>query len=399
MLTNKSGILLCVLFSLSPVFWFPIIGKILILKFFLLAIIAIVNIKYFHKLTLQELLPLIIAVVLFVIVLSEYQDSFFEQWINVYFNIICAYIIYMIGKNDSFERSKQIFKNSCNIVCLYCLLLFICIVFNLIPYFPQEYSRELSNGMYQEIPLFISGWGFGSTQWSTCLSIFVSAHFIAFDERDKRKRLFLGIIIVVTTQMMCGGRGGILASIITLSLFLFFRTKNKLLFVIYGLLTTVILFWISSTYADHFRLNREHLSQERELQWTVLFIILSKLPLKGFGFYGGDLAMEQFGILAFHDSLLRCLLGFGIAGLYVDSIIVYITSKSIFILNRNNLEYYLPYSLLLISGFICTFTEPNPIVSSFYWIPWWYIAGLLSKDSIPSYAYGSNEPTNDLTIG
>ena len=128
-------------------------------------------------------------------------------------------------------------------------------------------------------------------------------------------------------------------------------------------------------FPEHFRLHADDLTTHRREQWELLGTIFAYLPLWGLGDYGSEAVMATWMDFAFHASLVRVVLGFGLAGIWVVLMILitYIYGWIAYIRNKSKINFIC--ILIMTAGMICSFSEPNPIIVTSYWPLWWIAAG------------------------
>lgn len=394
MIQRIQNILLGIALSTGPVFWFPIIGKIIYLKGILFSVLFLFFFKKIMHSRISFFFMFFSFLVFYYFSMVNYEDAFINKFLAVYMDLLFAWFFLCVGDCISLENLRSAVRISV-VCCLgYCILFWICQIFGIIRFYPVEYSRELSNGTLSILRFSDTGWGFGRTQWSTCLSVFVPALFFFSWDKKKEKiwkstfAFYLAVICIFSAQVISGGRGGVVASLLSFSFCLFFMIKRKISFIFLCCSIFVLFGMIVYFNQDFFRLTDGSVSIERNKQWSTALEILRNLPFWGYGDYGNASAMLYFDIpFAFHDSFLRFLFGFGFPALCEGLFILYLLARCF----KNTLAHkdnvcIVALCGILLAGFICSFTEPNPIFVAFYWPFWWVSAGYLynlNKEDLP----------------
>lgn len=375
-------ILLPLLIALGPVFWFPIIGKVIIIK---AALTIIVSIVFFsnkkNKLFNVNLSLLLLIFILYFFAINNYNATFYQIIVNVYFDLLIAWLLFSIGQSVDSFFFRKIIVISLFIVVIYCIVFFRVVYSNGILYFPLEYAPTLSNGIIAMIPFSESGWGFGRTQWSTCLSVFIPCIFFL---KDKLKLFLCCFAIIFAVQLISSGRGGILASLLSVSFLSYYQSKNKCLFFFFFSMALFVFTLFFHYFSDFYRLSGDNLTEitaYRNLQWEVLPQVIENLPFWGFGDFGGSSILEGYGVNElFHNSFIRIILGYGFAGICETIIVLLIIIQCMKNFQGKGCCYEKRIAGgILFAGFVCSFTEPTPIIVSSYWFIWWFSAGFLFK--------------------
>lgn len=372
------------LIALGPVFWFPFIGKVIMIKTALIVIIFIVFCIFNHvkiKVKIINLSLFLLIGALYFIATYDYEVPFYEIIVNVYYDLLVAWLLFSIGQSSDSFFLREVIVISLFLVMSYCVAFLIVVCCKGILYFPVEYAPTLSNGSIALIPFSDTGWGFGRTQWSTCLSIFIPCVFFL---KDKLKLFLCCFSIIFIVQLISGGRGGILASFLSVSFLAYYQCRNKYIFFFVFLTILLLLIVFFHYFSDFYRLSEDNITvitSERNLQWDLLPQLIVDLPFWGFGDFGGASIMGDYGVNEiFHDSFIRIILGYGFAGICETIIIFIIIFRAV--KNFNDSKYCYEKRVvmgILLAGFICSFSEPTPIIVSSYWFVWWFSAGFLFR--------------------
>ncbi|MGE5355530.1 MAG: O-antigen ligase family protein [Deltaproteobacteria bacterium] len=238
--------------------------------------------------------------------------------------------------------------------------------------------------------LWYSGFNFSRTGWSVSLSLFVPMAIILFGEKKKMTSInFLYYIIlvspIVSAQAVSGGRGGLLASLISIIITFIAYFGLKYLIVFF----TSAYFIINQFKEEVFIAMRiydtsggtntvEDISSYRLSQFRIFNELVNDKPIFGWGYKGSEAGIFQYTGNQFemHNSVLRVIVDHGIVfGSIVVLLVIYIFYISIKLLRIKQVpRLILVNSCILISVLLASMFEPNVIFGGFQLCAFWWVA-------------------------
>lgn len=246
----------------------------------------------------------------------------------------------------------------------------------------RDYSSPFALG---GLPVSVSGFTGLRTGWSNGIAMYVPILLLLFF-RWKNIIIFLcvalGVAGIFSSQLVTGGRGGMLATVVGLLLVIFLG-RSKLMKFIVPVVLVVLAIELMPYFSDHLRLNRiedgvglkelNHLSAGRLGSYLYALDLFMGNPVFGGGFGNSDVQGHSI-----HNVWLKFLadtgLLFVITFLYMFIKVIKNTRKY---LSENYLSVIL--TAVLIEGMLSSMVEPSMILGSFQNSAiWWASFGLLS---------------------
>lgn len=243
-----------------------------------------------------------------------------------------------------------------------------------------------------------SGFGGGRTGWSNGIALFLPIALLStgFNERPTRYRWIVSsaivIFLIIGSQLLAGGRAGLLASFVALMILSLLGRLSKKLWFLLALMAMVGYYTIGHEWLfQHLRFGRlenikyfsdlNYFSAFRIEQFFVSFSLILEHPLYGHGI----VAPEVFGLSnEIHNVWLRMAVQAGVLAPAVFAVIVYVLFKNafrMFMYQTESIMRRAPESIFgltllstLLSGLIISMFEPNAIVGSFQNSALWWVA-------------------------
>lgn len=397
-LMNVLFILLTFYLATSTIYWIPSFPY-TILKPIKIGIIISVIILFFWKFFIYRyrkmelpyilsipILLLLIFFVPFMIISLNYGKTFsdsFNYYLNLFFGFLTSLMVY---NNFHLIKSKK---------WIY-LIPFLTTIFISIPpftnfifNFPEWKVPIKAEDVIDEL-FWYSGFNFSRTGWSVSLSLFVPLAILVFNDFKKNSTFhFLYFILLVSpilaAQSVSGGRGGLLASLISILItFIVFFGKRYL--IIFISIAFLIIQKFKNEIFIAMRINDisgnsnsiENLSSNRFSQYKYFYKILFDNPIFGWGYKGSEAGVLKYTGNSFemHNTLLRVFIDhgiiFGTSILFLIIQILYITIK--LFKNKNTPRIIHVNSCILISTFVASMFEPNVIFGGFQLCAFWWVA-------------------------
>ncbi|CAH0530962.1 hypothetical protein CTH30272_03308 [Allocatenococcus thiocycli] len=365
------NVLLAFTLSLGPFYWFFGIGPsaFMLIKLVLLFCLIFVSVTKLNVRISKEVL--IICLLLTSLKLISSYDHVLELstlikliYPQVYIFFISVVFCHAI-ENEKFNINK-IFIYMNVIIFISCLIIVISNIIGMTIISPYGIGT-----------IEFSGFGSLRTGWSGGLAMFVVANLYYLTLCKHNKTIFIGVIlsIVVTiyTQYLSGGRGGLLASMLAISIFVLFNFKNNPIF--YSSFIFCGVFSISNIVLvngvdELIRVNHDSgdISAGRIHQYIVSMSLLAENYLLPMGYHGFiprfiSLGMEPIEI---HNVWI----GFAVQYSFMFVMIfVYFLGSRIFLSEVNFVG-----KLMILCGLIPTLFEPSAIlVNISNYIVWWFV--------------------------
>jgi hypothetical protein len=403
-LNKISGFLLGVYLGLAPVYWLPWVStrELLVVKLALIG--SGLGVTWLYALHSQRLtFPRGISgpIGLLLLILSA-SPGLFQSDSNVFFDKI-------LDLNIAFITSWTFFiyvKNGGNLVRIFAIASSIIFLmsFMAVSSFVTGFPSWVSPPELESISLSAGGFGGSRTGWSNGISFFPAVAFFVcamlVDNKILRHLiLFLFILVVVSSQLIVGGRAGLVVSIFTL-IILTYRFYNKKVVLSVVIIMLVFISSAQNYLFDHLRIYRlvdgngltlqtlDYFSAGRIETYIYAIDLIEKKPFLGYGFEN-----ISFSKIAkskdVHNLWLKMAMESGLVFpvillLYCFGIIKKITSDVMFFssLNisfvRKRKEFMMMSSLFMVfmSGIILSFLEPNVLIGSFQIsATWWASCG------------------------
>ena len=226
---------------------------------------------------------------------------------------------------------------------------------------------------HESMTILQGGYGMLRTGWSGGLAVLVvfNCYFLSIGYEKHKRLIYLGLILCFIMQILSGGRGGILTSLIALMMLMFFRKEYiiMLCFVVVSVFLVVLNFeyLIEAMRLD--RLNGEYggVTAGRSTQYV---IALRMMIENGFLPLGADGYADEFLAYGIHNSLHNVWLNFAIQyGLLSTIFLVILVVKYV-----SNSQVGFGSKMILLSGLIPTLFEPSAIfVNVSNYLAWWFI--------------------------
>ncbi len=392
-------------FGLSPVFWLPFLDHTLFLVFkttlvFAAVITFIITSKYqsfpagLHGYT--GLLFIFFAYT--VSVLVSINTSNFNGLVDMLYPIVMLYAGYNFAKYE--DHLKKIFKIALMVIGAISIIYL---------YYVSFHGNILSP---YDVSIKDAGFGGLRTGWSNGLALLIFLPFLLLRKSENgfnNIRLIVTVVFIVTiytSMFLTGGRTGLLASLFTMLFFLVIYYRRNYLKLLLSLMILIVpIYYFANVYQDHLRIDRvtgniteienvdEITAGRVSLNKTAINHIIIK-PFFGWG--NSDGGFRDNARTSGHNLWLRLGGEYGMIFsllLFVFVLrMVFKSVRNVFYLcddiNQSDMlseikKLKLLMSLIIITGFIITFSEPGMLIGSFQLSSvWWFIFGnLMSIDN------------------
>lgn len=222
------------------------------------------------------------------------------------------------------------------------------------------------------------GFNLSRTGWSSSLSFFVPLFFL----RKNKIVAILLLIPVIASQVLCAGRGGLIASIITIY-FVLFRSRKWNALLLISVIAGILIYKFSDIIFLSMRMNRlssgsgdslNSFSAGRLESYKIGLGMFLDNPVFGLGANNADISsMVSYSVKDIHNVFVKNLVEAGIFGIsyiiYALGCIYLLIKKTV--RNREVLNYALA---TLTTGIILMNLEPNSVFGSFQnSIGFWYM--------------------------
>lgn len=294
------------------------------------------------------------------------------------------YIISRAGVNVD-----RIFRFSVLIIAALC---FLTVMYSItgIPNIQSPYGQSLST----------AGFGAKRTGWSGGLALFfaLSVLFIRVEGKNKfRKTLsLLGFLLIASSimgsQIVSGGRAGIVASLAGILLFVMLSPARRNISILL-IIAVVVAYFLQDFLAEHLRLYRiigtaasaqdiDSFSSGRMSGYQIAIDLFKAKPLVGQGF--GQVSLLNYGInygevhnlwlkLAMEAGLFLPLTLFGIVGSFLLSLLKRLRKDDVIGKQRTII-----FGTVVAGGLLISLFEPNMLLGTFQNSAiWWAIVGVL----------------------
>lgn len=392
-ITKKN--LLILYLGLGPVFW---IGP-LELKWFklfkLILFVILLGFTFYEDYNNKEFKYnktfLSFVIFLFITSLFGFLQTNVKGIINVSFSyiliLLVSWVFYSYFKDKTLSEIEEIFYKSTKIIGFLCGF----IVFNhFVPIVDWKHISEITESYSSYVKLADTGFSTGRTAWSNSLALYSTIALYLFF-KYKKFNYFLLVLVIITTQVLSGGRGGLLISLLVLLLNLILTLNIKLLLFI-AIVTSFTISYNQEYFKKRFRIDRlekvntkkdENLNKftaGRLEHFSFAFDAISKdfNYLKGNGFFNENNKIR--GKTEIHFLWLKKLLegGFIYLSVYIIFVLLFLTRLVNLVIKDKNHKLYL---IIFLAGLLTTLFEPNAIFGSLQSsLIWW--ASLAAAESI-----------------
>ncbi len=254
------------------------------------------------------------------------------------------------------------------------------------------------------LPLHITGFGAGRTGWSNGIALNLPTA-VLFLSRARMRRFPVGRILtfililvsIVGSQIVCGGRAGLVASLLVIAAFALTGSSRSMAAV--AIVTTVLVaFFLSDFLFEQLRINRlatavvsvdtiDKFSAGRVRGYIVALDLIGQSPFIGHGI--GQVSLQQYGLgyPDIHNIWLKMAVESGIAlPVFVFLIICAVLAKALALakqlrgkdLERDDRLFMLALILIVFVGVVLSFFEPNVLIGTFQNSAiWWAAAGTI----------------------
>lgn len=391
---NFYNISLLLTFALSPILWYGPFGKVMAVKNLFLFIVILFNIKNFlaPKMFVYHLVFLFMTLSYAGIAMYHGNHTTAMVMQQTSLSLVIAYIFFVAGIN--YEESYDFLKWVYWLLIIYCLPIFTHAIWG----FPQwQIPMDIYLDIYPDtldgIPdLNETGFAFGRTGWSVSIAQIAGLTFIlAGTLRQVKDYVRLGVLLLplLVLQLLSGGRGGIVSTVVLVAVTVLIVSKQKFYPALFMLLIITVTRRIILRFGEFFRLYARDITSGRIDQY--MFFIDNIFPNMAFlGF--GLVAHETMGLIYdFHNTWLKLFIECGVWVVFFIIcmiIIVMMVLKSWRLIFSRPDYYWIP--AVLISGFVASLFEPAPIFLGISWQLWWFAAGAafrlhrLSRESMPA---------------
>ncbi len=398
--------LMCLMLYLciAPIYWMPGISYTLIkyakiglavftlfLFFFNHTYIQKKQVTFPVALSVPLILIILLAIPYFLISVSNGKDFFqvFFYYVNFPFGFLTAILAY--NSYDEIAKHYTFFKVPYIFILLLCTLP----ILNFFTGFPDWISPfTLESGHIMDV-FWSTGFNASRTGWSGSLVAFIPFSFLFFKNKQQGKYpssyiiyLLLLIASIFGAQVVSLGRGGMLASLITIFIlsYVYFGLKS-LGYYFLGITILVLTFleeiFIALRIFD-FNGNVQSLdevSSVRNQMNREAPDLIAQKPLWGWGYKGSEDALFlkggiEYDGLEIHNTYLNIAVDNGLLmGLMIVTLALFSIYISVITLRKKNIPRLIhANSCLIISGLIVAMFEPHAIFSSFQQMPLWWIA-------------------------
>jgi len=366
--------------SFAPVYWLPgiSISQFRIVK---IGVFALILGLYLFMITTKcvrvKKLPNILNLIYWLLIITllpsisvSMKDISSIDVISELLNYIFNYFALLLGYNYLFiYQDLDEFKFQFPVIVI--AILSVLTISNFITGIPDY--------VVDKQPLWMTGFTNKRTGWSGGIAQLVPMGLILCNKRNLYSLIgIISILIIIVSQYFSGGRGGLIASLFSITLFVFFYANRKVKIV------TIIAISICCFYFFDFiniamRLDTGNFSSDRVGQYLEFLKYFPKRPFTGYGLEGSSTIL---GGHELHNVWLRLILDYGIFNglislMLIIGIVVYLF-KRMLIIKRN---YYIVGLFCLNSSIILiSMVEPKVIFGVFQlWFPWWFFTGILIK--------------------
>lgn len=362
---SKINSLLFLYLALSPIYWIPFL-----------------NISQFNSLIKTPLLLLIAFCLVFFVKVRESKSWIYRPFFLVILTFLPVVIFHIDQLTDSiltlitYAISFLIFRLAyfrkfyfpafpIYVVIFYLSLVCLDGFVSLGIPMPSDSPRE---------SLFEAGFAAKRTGWSNSIALMLPITLMIINARIKRKFLqrqyaIAAFLLVLISQILCGGRAGIIGTLIVFFAYIYRPGRLYLLIAQMLILGSIVYYSYSQEFVEVFRIQDDiyDTSANRLIQYIYFFDMLKDGQLFGLGHYGTlDYFLNIYVNLEFHNVWLRSILDFGIIHGAALIILMLIILKDI-VINRKLLFSDLNTRLCvggILGGFIMTNLESRFIIGN-----------------------------------
>lgn len=299
----------------------------------------------------------------------------------------CFFILARNGRNIKFALKLGI-----SILALFCMLTITSELYG-VPNWQSPFE-----GLHRD--LASNGFGASSTGWSNGIALFFPATILLISiEKVKgwRRVVSFNWFLIVAfsifgSQIVCGGRAGIVASLCTIILLIALSpSRSKIIFLV--LIAALLSFVLQDFLFEQLRLyklvgqsvtssNLDSFSTGRVGGYKVALQLIAEQPLWGHGF--GQVSLFNYGVG--YREVHNLWLKLAVEGGLLLPIVLAVVVGSLFhrivrmkrATNRDERQYILALGIIVAGGIVISFFEPNTLLGSFQNSAiWWAAAGTL----------------------
>ncbi|MFA0436154.1 O-antigen ligase family protein [Vibrio breoganii] len=366
---DKYSLLIIAIIGIGPVYWFIGIDYSIFqaIKYLLLALLLS---NCFRVATIEPSLDIRTFIFIFILLSLVCISSFnifseLSQVFSALFPFIYILAISIVFKKSLLIRNIDIVVLGIASITFIYTFIFVIIV-SALPNFPSQVSI---------LPLKYTGFAFTRTGWSGTLSSFVvfSLYFLNVLKFSRKNKILIltTVFMVIYAQFISGGRGGLLTSLIALSIFVFYDFKSnfiKWLPIIAGFLFLIVSMYAKGDLDLILRVgNTADVTAGRFEQYLLSVELIFEKPLLGWGFNGYLEEFNENGIdVHVHNVWIGFLLQYGIVFFLI--FVGFLTLNIV----RVRTNYF--RKMMVIVGLLPTIVEPSAIfVSISGYLSWWFV--------------------------
>ena len=392
---------ICALYlALAPISWFPGV-PVGFIKRTLLLLLIICNYRYFKILNAKGIIVFVFAMLSLTFSMLCHNDKIFsdyDSYIGLYLGLIENFIMFVVGYN--FIKNGIINNKFFKYIVVFLGVISSITIFNYYFHVPQWYApsqfetetKILALGhIYEKRALFETGFSWSRAGWGNSLALYIPLCFIVIMRHRNRKHLIL--LALFFSIYFSGTRNGVLASIMSILLYLYLRkwgTKEKVSLIFF----IAIIFIVLQSYTDNImmamRLEGDNITSGRYDQFLLIPELIGSMNFWGIGVNGTakyvlDKVGEEHQI---HNTFFNTLIEVGwLLGGIVLLISVHVVKICVHIFRKQN-EAQICYALILLSGLFASLFEPRMVFGSLGGQSlWWFVFGILTyycEDNIKS---------------
>lgn len=380
--------LLFLYLGLSNIYWLPLTSSISFIKYGLFGLIfamLLLNLKAIKLYLPKGNYSLFGMVVVLILFTPSILNSREEEPFMIYFDFVSSYLFLWIGyilANNNTQAIIKIIRYSTILLLSFCFVHIEESNFGLFGIQPPLESGSYDN--FQD-----TGFNLSRTGWSNGISLFVPMIFFVFRNRFF---VFLGLIIILYSQFLSGGRTGLLTSII--AILLLFRLRANIgdfgfilavlsAFAYYNIDLIISSLRIERILGNEINFSTlNSFSANRLAGYQYGFEVWLDNPLFGKGQGNVDISSIAF-VKDIHNFWIKTLAESGIfTFFFLISFVIYPIYKAWRYLRKYDDDILLYSLLVLVAGFVQTFFEPNVIFGSFQNSAIWWFALALALSRI-----------------
>ena len=310
--------------------------------------------------------------------------------------VVCAVFLWCF-----FNLARQgtdmvlIFHRAVIIISLFALLT----VLNKLARLPDWYAPSIFQNHSVILPLSITGFSSSRTNWSNGLALYVPIVTFLYMARPLKNSIlqstfyFVMIASIIGSQIVIGGRAGLLASFVTLISVLFmYSSKRRFIFIIAGSIVTAY-FFSDESLLRHFRLF--NISNLHDLNYVSAYrvegIIIAGDAIREEIVFGHGINSIRYedpagNLLYIHNTWLKWMSEFGIImPLFFLAMIGIILCRTVRTASRymdtkniDGMNLVIGMGFVVITGIIISLFEADVFLGSFNNIAiWWAAIGII----------------------